>query len=210
MANQAYVAAKAAQAEEIAAKLKAASSVVVVDYRGYTVEEVTNLRKQMRENNIEYIVLKNNIVERAAQSIGADEEFLTVLKGPSAFAFCEEDAVAPARILKKFIAATKKGALKGGLIDGKFTDGKELQSIADLPSREDMIAKILGSLQSPLTELALVLKAIAEKVESGEDLSAPKAEAAAPEAEVAPVEEVAADTEAPAAEDANPAEEPEA
>ncbi len=205
MANQANIAAKAAQAEEVSQKLKAASSVVVVDYRGYTVSEVTELRKQMRENNIDYLVLKNSIVERAAKSAEMEDDFLALLKGPSAFAFSETDAVAPARVLKNFIKKTKKGELKGGLVDGKFTEAKELEAIADLPSREELIAKILGCLQSPVTELALVIKAIQEKLESGADLSAPKAEAASEEA--APATEAEAPAEvaeeaAPAAEEA--------
>lgn len=198
MANQANIAAKAAQAEAVSAKLKAASSVVVVDYRGYTVEEVTELRKQMRENNIDYLVIKNNIVERAAKAAQVDEEFMSLLKGPSAFAFCEEDAVAPARVLKNFIKKTKKGELKGGLIEGKFTAIKELEAIADLPSREELIAKLLGSLNSPVTELALVIKAVAEKLESGADLSAPKEEAPAA---VAPAEEAAVPAEEAPAEE---------
>ena len=100
MANPANIEVKAKQVEEIREKLEKAQSVVVFDYRGLTVEEVTNLRSEMRKAGVEYVVLKNHIVNRAAQANGVDESFHNYLKGPSAFAFGYDDAVAPARILK--------------------------------------------------------------------------------------------------------------
>lgn len=207
MANQKNIEAKAARAAVVKEKIQGASSVVVVDYRGYTVAEVTELRNEMRNAGVEYVVLKNGIVERAAQDAELGDEFLALLKGPSAFAFGNEDAVAPARILKGFIKKTKKGELKGGLVEGKFADVTEMNKIADLPSREVLIAKILGSINSPIAKLAIAINQIKEKAESGVDLStlsAPEAEAASV-AEAAPEETSA--SEAEAAPEAAPAEE---
>lgn len=212
MANQQNIAKKAEQATIVKDKITAASSVVVVDYRGYTVSEVTELRNQMREAGVEYVVLKNGIVERAAQQADLGDDFLALLKGPSAFAFGNEDAVAPARILKDFIKKTKKGEFKGGLIEGHFADVKELEKIADLPSRDVLIAKILGSINSPIAKLAIAINQIREKAESGVDLStlsAPVAEEAPAEAVEAPVAE-AAPAEAPAEEASAANEAPEA
>ena len=108
MANPANIEVKAKQVEEIREKLEKAQSVVVFDYRGLTVEEVTNLRSEMRKAGVEYVVLKNHIVNRAAQANGVDESFHNYLKGPSAFAFGYDDAVAPARILKDTVKKLKK------------------------------------------------------------------------------------------------------
>ena len=108
MANPANIEVKAKQVEEIREKLEKAQSVVVFDYRGLTVEEVTNLRSEMRKAGVEYVVLKNHIVNRAAQANGEDESFHNYLKGPSAFAFGYDDAVAPARLLKYTVKNLKK------------------------------------------------------------------------------------------------------
>ena len=113
MANPANIEVKAKQVEEIREKLEKAQSVVVFDYRGLTVEEVTNLRSEMRKAGVEYVVLKNHIVNRAAQANGVDESFHNYLKGPSAFAFGYDDAVAPARILKDTVKKLKKCEIKG-------------------------------------------------------------------------------------------------
>ena len=108
MANIKIIEMKATQVAEVAEKLKKAQSVVFFDYRGLTVEEVTNLRSEMRKAGVEYVVLKNTIVERAARENGTDESVNEMLKGPSAFAFGYNDAVAPAKIIKDAIKKYKK------------------------------------------------------------------------------------------------------
>ena len=163
MANPANIEVKAKQVEEIREKLEKAQSVVVFDYRGLTVEEVTNLRSEMRKAGVEYVVLKNHIVNRAAQANGVDESFHNYLKGPSAFAFGYDDAVAPARILKDTVKKLKKCEIKGGIINGVVTDAAGMNTLADLPSREQLIARLLGSMMSPISKLAIVLGQIQEQ-----------------------------------------------
>ena len=148
MANIQNIQAKAAQVEEVTSKIQAAQSLVVFDYRGLNAEEVTNLRSDMRKAGVEYVVLKNGIVERAAKAAGIEESFCELLKGPSAFAFGVEDAVAPAKVLKEAIKKYKKCEIKGGLINGVVTDAAGMNTLADLPSREVLLARMLGSMLS--------------------------------------------------------------
>ena len=165
MANIQNIQAKAAQVEEVTSKIQAAQSLVVFDYRGLNAEEVTNLRSDMRKAGVEYVVLKNGIVERAAKAAGIEESFCELLKGPSAFAFGVEDAVAPAKVLKDTIKKYKKCEIKGGLINGVVTDAAGMNTLADLPSREVLLARMLGSMLSPVSGLAIVLDQIAKKGE---------------------------------------------
>ena len=165
MANIQNIQAKAAQVEEVTSKIQAAQSLVVFDYRGLNAEEVTTLRSDMRKAGVEYVVLKNGIVERAAKAAGIDESFCELLKGPSAFAFGVEDAVAPAKVLKEAIKKYKKCEIKGGLINGVVTDAAGMNTLADLPSREVLLARMLGSMLSPVSGLAIVLDQIAKKGE---------------------------------------------
>ena len=165
MANIQNIQAKAAQVEEVTSKIQAAQSLVVFDYRGLNAEEVTNLRSDMRKAGVEYVVLKNGIVERAAKAAGIEESFCEMLKGPSAFAFGVEDAVAPAKVLKDAIKKYKKCEIKGGLINGVVTDAAGMNTLADLPSREVLLARMLGSMLSPVSGLAIVLDQIAKKGE---------------------------------------------
>lgn len=165
MANIQNIQAKAAQVEEVLSKIQAAQSLVVFDYRGLNAEEVTNLRSDMRKAGVEYVVLKNGIVERAAKAAGIDESFCEMLKGPSAFAFGVEDAVAPAKVLKEAIKKYKKCEIKGGLINGVVSDAAAMNTLADLPSREVLLARMLGSMLSPVSGLAIVLDQIAKKGE---------------------------------------------
>ena len=154
---------KAAQVQEIQDKIQSASSVVVFDYRGLTVDEVTQLRNNMRKAGVEYIVLKNHIVGRACEAAGIDASIHDMLHGPSAFAFGYEDAVTPAKLLKEFVKKAKKCEIKGGIVEGAVTNAKDLDAIADLPSREVLIARLLGSMMSPISGLAIVLDQIAKK-----------------------------------------------
>jgi large subunit ribosomal protein L10 len=164
MANINNIEMKAKQVEEIREKIEKAQSVVVFDYRGLTVEEVTNLRKEMRGANVEYVVLKNGMVERAAALVGIDASLNEHLKGPSAFAFGYDDPVAPARILRDTIKKVKKCEIKGGLINGTVADAAAMEKLADLPSREQLIARLLGSMMSPVSGFVIALDQIAKKM----------------------------------------------
>ena len=174
--------------DEISGAIKDAASVVVVDYRGLTVAEDTQLRKQLREAGVSYKVYKNTLVSRAVE--GTEFEGLReVLEGPSAFAISTEDATAPARILAKFAKTAPNLEMKAGVVEGTFYDAEGIKAIASVPSREELLSKLLGSLQSPITNLARVLNQIAEQ--GG---AADAAVEAAP-AEEAPAEEAPADAE---------------
>jgi len=149
---------------EIAEKLRESKSTIVVDYRGLTVAEATELRKNLREAGVEFKVYKNSLTRRAAESAEMAElnEFLT---GPNAIAFSNEDVVAPAKVLNDF--ATKHEALeiKAGVIEGKLVTLDEVKAIATLPSREGLLSMLLSVLQAPIRNLALATKAVAEQKE---------------------------------------------
>lgn len=174
MANKKIIEAKAAQVESIREKIAKAQSVVVFDYRGLTVEEDTKLRSEMRKAGVEYSVLKNGIVERAAKLDNIDDSFQSFLMGPSAFAFGYDDVVAPAKILKTVIDKSKKGSFKGGIINGVVSDADAITTLADLPSREVLLSRLLGSMMSPISGLAIALDQVAKKNGAGEE--APAAE----------------------------------
>ena len=177
MANVKNIEMKAAQVADVQDKIQRASAVVAFDYRGLTVEEVTQLRNEMRKAGVDYIVIKNHIVGRACDAAGIDASIHEVLHGPSAFAFGYEDAVMPAKILKEFIKKVKKCEIKGGIVEGGATSAKDLDAIADLPSRDVLIARLLGSMMSPISGLAIVLDQIAKKL-GGADAAASEAPAA--------------------------------
>ena len=148
--------------EEISASIKDAQSVVLVDYRGLTVEQDTNLRKQLREAGITYKVYKNTMMNFAFK--GTDCESLTpYLEGPSAIAISTTDATAPARVLCKFAKEAPKLEVKGGIVEGAAYDAAGIAEIAKVPSREELLSKLLGSIQSPITNFARVLNQLAEK-----------------------------------------------
>ncbi len=172
--------------EEISANIKDAQSIVLVDYRGLTVEQDTRLRKELREAGITYKVYKNTMMNFAFK--GTDYEALTpYLEGPSAIAISNSDATAPARILCKFAKEASKLEVKGGMVEGIAYDAAGIMDIAKIPSREELISKLLGSLQSPITNFARVMNQLAEK-----------GGAAACEAPAAQTEEAAVEDAAPA------------
>jgi len=180
--------------QEISEQIKDAQSVVVVDYRGLTVAEDTQLRKQLREAGVAYKVYKNTLVNFAIK--GTDFESLSdVLEGPNAFAISTTDATAPARVIAKFAKTAPALEIKAGVVEGTFYDADGMKAIATIPSREELLSKFLGSIQSPIANFARVINQIAEK--GGAADVEVKAEEAAP-AEEAPVEAPA--EEAPAAE----------
>ena len=181
--------------DEISGVINGAQSVVVVDYLGLTVAEDTQLRKQLREAGVTYKVYKNTLVNRAIQ--GTEFEGLKdVLEGPSAFAVSTEDATAPARILAKFAKTAPALEIKAGVVEGTFYDAEGMKAIAAVPSRDELLGKLLGSIQSPITNLARVLNQIAEQ--GGAADAAVEAAPAEDAAEEAPAEDAA--EEAPAAE----------
>jgi large subunit ribosomal protein L10 len=148
--------------EEIQSSIKDAKSVVVVDYRGLTVEQDTRLRKTLRENNITYKVYKNTMINFAIQ--GTEFEALApYLEGPTAIAISTEDATAPARALCKFAKEAPKLEVKAGIVEGTAYDAAGITQIASVPSKEELLAKLLGSMKSPISNLARVLNQIAEQ-----------------------------------------------
>ena len=156
---------KEAKVAEIKEKLEKAKAIVIADYQGLTVEEDTQLRKNLRTEGIEYKVYKNTLVTLAAKELGFEglDEFL---EGPSAIAFSYEDVTAPARILNNFASDHKKLELKAGLIDGEIYDKDKIVQLASIPSKEVLIAKLLGSIKAPLSNLAYLLSAIKDKKEA--------------------------------------------
>lgn len=150
--------AKQAIVQEIADKMKNAQGTVVVDYRGLNVEEVTELRKKARENNIDYKVYKNSMMRFAAKEAGV-EGLLDVLVGPTAIAFCEDDPVAPAKLINDFAGEHKALEIKAGVVEGKVLDIAGVKELAELPPREVLVAKVLGGLNAPISGFANVLNA---------------------------------------------------
>ena len=147
---------------EISAGIANAQSVVLVDYRGLTVEQDTELRKKLREAGVSYKVYKNTMMNFAFK--GTEFEGLaSYLNGPSAMAYSSEDATAPARVLAEFAKKASKLEIKAGVVEGTVYDAKGMEAIANIPSREVLIGRLLGSMQSPITNFARVLKQIAEK-----------------------------------------------
>ena len=159
---------KKAVVAEIKEKLVAAKSVVLIDYRGLTVAEVTELRNQCRKAGVEYAVLKNTMVNLAAKEAGI-EGLESFLKGPTAVAFGMEDAIAPAKVLTEFIKKTKKTEVKCGLLDGQILDAAGVEALAAIPSREVLIAKIMGSMMSAVSKFVYVVEAIRKKAAGEEE-----------------------------------------
>ncbi|MCZ0717945.1 50S ribosomal protein L10 [Aerococcus kribbianus] len=162
--SEAAIAKKQEEVQAVVEKIQNASSVVVIDYLGLTVEEVTNLRKELREAGVEYKVIKNTIMRRAFDSLDMDyhEE---VFQGPTAVAFGSEDAVAPARIIAKFAKEAEAIELKGGMLNGEILTKEEIHKIASLPNREGLLSMLLSVLQAPVRNVAYAVKAVADAKE---------------------------------------------
>ena len=147
---------------EISELLDGAATAVVVDYRGLTVAQDTELRKQLREAGVSYKVYKNTMIRRAAEGT-AFAALDPHLEGPTAIAVSKTDATAAARILAEFAKKADKLEIKGGVVEGNYYDAKGMQVIATIPSREVLLGRLLGSMQSPIANFARVLNQIAEK-----------------------------------------------
>lgn len=152
---------------EVKEKLEKANSVVLVDYKGINVEDVTELRKRFREAGVDYKVYKNTLFRRAAEELGINSlnEFL---EGTTAFAFAEKDAVAPAKTINQFLKDYQKApiSVKAGIVENSFMDANALKALGDLPSREVLLAMLVGGLQGTIRNLAYVLDSIKEKKEA--------------------------------------------
>ena len=161
--NQNVLSAKQAVVSEISEKLKNSESTVVVEYRGLTVAEVTELRRNLRAENVEMKVYKNTMVERAAEECGYSE-LKEALKGPNAFEF-STDATAPARILANFAKKHEALVLKQGIVEGKVVSVETIKELSSLPNRDGMLSMLLSCLQSPVSSFARAVKAVADAKE---------------------------------------------
>ena len=151
--------------DEIKDKFERAESAVVIDYMGITVAEADEMRKKLREAEVDYTVYKNTLVKRDIE--GTKYEALgEILEGPSGFAFSYDDATAPARVLNDARKAYKKREFKGGIIEGEYYDKENIEKIAAIPSRDTLISKFMGSIQSPIANFARVVAQIAEQKEA--------------------------------------------
>lgn len=205
MPNAKVLEAKQAQVAEAVELIKSTQTGILVDYRGLNVAEDTELRNKLREANVKYFVIKNKILKRAVDEIGL-EGLDEVLHGPTALAVSADDAVAPAKVLADFAKTNEKLEIKGGFMDGSVMSLDEVKKLAATPNFETLIAKMMGSLQSPISGLARLLATIADGGVEIADLIAKNAPAEEAPAEEAPAEEAAAPAEEAATEEA-PAEE---
>lgn len=161
------IAIKAKKVDEVVEKFNNATSAIVVDYRGLTVEQVTDLRKQLREAGVQMNVIKNKVLVRAAEKAGY-EGLNELFAGPTAVAFSDEDPIAPAKVLKKFADSVDALEIKGGYIEDKIMSIDEINTYATLPSREDLLSMLANVLQAPVRNVAYAVKAIADKGDEGD------------------------------------------
>lgn len=184
--NQAVLSSKQALVSEISDKIKNSQSTVVCEYRGLSVAEVTELRRNLRAEDVEFKVYKNTMFERACDDSGF-EDLKDVLSGPNAFAF-SNDATAPARVLAKFAKKHNALVLKKGIVEGKVVDEATIKELSLLPNRDGMLSMLLSCLQSPVSSFARVVQAVADA--KGTEAPAEESkEGVAPVEETAPVQE---------------------
>ncbi|MGN0148861.1 MAG: 50S ribosomal protein L10 [Clostridia bacterium] len=199
MPSEKVLEAKKAQVAEVIETLKSAQTGVLVDYRGLNVEEDTDLRNKLRAANVKYFVIKNTLLRLASKETGL-EGLDEALHGPTAIAVSSEDAVAPAKVLADFAKGNEKLEIKAGFMDGAVMSLDEIKKLAATPNRETLIAKMMGSLNAPISNLARLLATIADGGEEIADLIAKKNAEAAPAEETAEAPAEASAEEAPAAE----------
>ena len=176
MANKNVIAIKEAKVNELAEHIKGAKLILLVDYRGTTVADDTKLRKDIREANGDIKVMKNNIIKRALEAnkeSGLDD----ILEGPTAIVSATEDYLQPLKAVYKFTKDHENYKIKGGMIDGEVKSVEEIMTLAKLPSREELLAKLAGSLLGTISKLAVALDQVKVKKEAEGD--SPKVEAAA-------------------------------
>ena len=165
MANEKTIAKKQAQVEELANELKEAKVVLLTDYRGINVTDVTKLRKDLREADAEYKVIKNNIVRRALEANG-ESALDEVLEGPVALVIGKEDYLAPSKVIYNFTKDHDFYKIKGGIVEGKVMTAEEIITLAKLPSRQELLAKLAGALLGNITKLAVALDQVKSQKEN--------------------------------------------
>ncbi|NLL67703.1 MAG: 50S ribosomal protein L10 [Clostridiaceae bacterium] len=171
MPSEKILSQKKAVVEELAQKLKEAKALVLADYRGLTVDQDTKLRKALREAGVEYKVIKNSIINFAVK--GSDLEGLgSYLSGPTAIAISTTDPIAPSKVIAKFAKDYDKLEIKAGMVEGNIIDVEGVKELASTPSKEELLGRLIGSLQGSLYGLAAALNAIAEKQEQPENAEA--------------------------------------
>lgn len=179
MPNAKVLSEKKAIVAELTDKIQKASAGVLVDYKGISVEEDTALRKECRENSVQYSVIKNTLLRLALNNAGLNE-MDSLLSGTTSLAVCDSDVVAPARVISKYAKRMEnKFEIKGGFMEGKVVSLETISQLASIPELPVLQAQVLGTMLAPITGLAVVLKQIAEKMGEG----VPAAEEAAPAAE---------------------------
>lgn len=167
MSNAKIMESKKAIVANIKEKFEKAQTVVLVDYRGLTVAEDTELRNQLRQAGVEYMVLKNTMINLATKEMGFDQ-LAAHLEGPTAVAFGMTDMIAPAKIISDFSKKAKKMTIKCGICDGAYLDEAGVQALANLPSKEVLIAKIMGSMMSSVSKFVYCVEALRKKM-AGEE-----------------------------------------
>lgn len=155
---------KKKQVADIAERLKESKSTILTHYRGLTVSQMNELRKQLREAGVEYKVFKNTLARRAAAQVELTE-LEEYLSGPTAIAFSNEDVVAPAKILHQFAKENKALEIQGGVVEGRVVTVDQVKELAELPSHEGLLSMLLSVLQAPMRNVALAVKAVADKNE---------------------------------------------
>lgn len=165
MANEKTIAQKQAKVEELANELKDAKVVLLADYRGINVSDVTSLRAELRKVNAEYKVIKNNIVKRALDANG-ESELDEALEGPVAIVIGKEDYLEPSKVIYNFTKTHDFYKIKGGIIEGKVMTAEEIITLAKLPSRQELLAKLAGALLGNITKLAVALDKVREQKEN--------------------------------------------
>ncbi len=165
MANEKTIALKQAKVDELAKEMKEAKIVLLTDYRGITVTDVTKLRADLRNANAEYKVIKNNIIRRALDANG-EKELDSALEGPVALVIGKEDYLEPAKVIYNFTKDHDFYKIKGGIVEGKVMTAEEIITLAKLPSRQELLAKLAGSLLGNITKLAALLDQVKAQKEN--------------------------------------------
>ena len=165
MASDVIIKQKEEEVKKLAEKLKEAKVILLTDYRGINVADVTKLRTELRNVNTEYKVIKNNIVKRALNENG-ENGLDELLEGPTAVIFGAEDYLEPSKVVYNFTKTNEFYKIKGGIIDGKVMTAEEIITLAKLPSRQELIAKLAGALLGNITKLAVALDAVKAQKEA--------------------------------------------
>jgi len=152
--------------QEIKELAKVSDAIYVIDYAGVNVEDITNLRRQFRNSNVKYKVYKNTLIQKALDELGGYGDLKKVLKGMNGFAFVKDNVSIPAKIIEKYYNEKQKFSLKGCYLSGQFYDGSKLKELANLPTKEDLIASIIGSIYAPASGIVGAINAVMRDIVS--------------------------------------------